>query len=257
MHLKRGILQVYILVIIMISIPVLAKNNVAPDDGLGTPSSFNLDSFDWQHGDLSSVPNDQLDFDQISKFNRLGELKADQLAFKKKDGSVNIDKIPKEKWSSLNQVEKDKALTQLGRGEDVETAQDDSETQVTSFDDGFSLDAIKFIRVGDVRVNDGAGIAYRNGILSVDKASKIEIKDGLLTNVENFQGSFIEFSVGSAEDVINGCVTARNVKNSKFGITDTSIEINPEQVKGKIIPANNPTKYPKIFQNNFCKKYES
>ena len=82
-------------------------------------------------------------------------------------------------------------------------------------------------KIGEVVAFDAEGVSKRNGILRIAKASRIEIRDGILTHVVQFQGSGIQFHVGAARDVLNGCVLLKDVWDSDFTVTDRELKIEP------------------------------
>jgi len=164
--------------------------------------------------------------ENIDKIPDQNQLTAEQLSYKAPDGKYNIDKLDA---SKLDPEARDEALKILGRTtEEIETETDAIESHITTYDDGFMIDYINYIRIGDVKVYKVSGFSYRNNMIEVNKAEAIEIKDGLLANVINFTGNSVEFSVGEVKKVVNKCVTISNVTNSDFKIGDRTIEISPK-----------------------------
>ena len=87
--------------------------------------------------------------------------------------------------------------------------------------------AIEKVEQGDFLIFNGQNIRYFDGIFSIEKADRIEIKDGILTQVVQFRGTQVQFHVGSTKDVLIGCLAMRQVRDSDFTINDQSIIIEP------------------------------
>ena len=189
---------------------------------------YDNEQIDWNEFDQSKVPSDRIheipdDKVDPTKVQDKSKLTSQQLAYIDANGKANIDKV---NANDLSKTARDEALKILGRtDEDIETETDTQPSKITTYDDGFEIDWISSISIGDLNIIKGNGFSYRNGIVKVEKADTIKIKDGILADVENFTGNEIEFSVGEVKTVINEGVTINNVLDSDFKITDDDIEI--------------------------------
>ncbi len=81
--------------------------------------------------------------------------------------------------------------------------------------------------IGDVTVYRAEGISRQNGIIKIAKASRIEIGEGVLSEIENFEGTGSSFHVGSAKDIMNGCLLLSGVWDSNLHVTKDSLVIDP------------------------------
>jgi len=184
-------------------------------------------------GRLHEVPVDKLSEANAHKYaNKLSpqqkmQLNAKQLAHTGEDRKATLDKV---KANEVSKTERNKALKQLGRTEEeIESETDEKPTQITTFDDGFGIDYIFDIRIGNVGLHEAEGLSYRNGVIKVNKAKTIFIKGGILSEVTEFEGNAIEFDVGDVRVVTNKCVTMYDVRDSHFRIDDNNIEVSPEK----------------------------
>jgi hypothetical protein len=92
----------------------------------------------------------------------------------------------------------------------------------------------KRAKIGEVVAFDAEGVSRRSGVLKIAKASRIEVRDGILTHVVEFQGSGIRFHVGAAQDVLNGCVLLKDVWDSDFTVSDREGSIHLTEIVGRL-----------------------
>ncbi len=92
------------------------------------------------------------------------------------------------------------------------------------------IGAADYVQHGDVKASNVRGFrAEGDGRITIVEAERIELPDGLLTEVKSYVGSEISFHVGSARDVVLGCITMRQVRDSDFTVSGNSIEIEPDR----------------------------
>lgn len=93
--------------------------------------------------------------------------------------------------------------------------------------DRISVDSASSVTAGGITAFDAEGFVSDNGIVSVKRASRIEISDGILGTVEEFAGDAIGFDIGSARDIVVGCVSLRGVEQSHVAIKPDGVVVAP------------------------------
>ena len=83
------------------------------------------------------------------------------------------------------------------------------------------------VSVGGITAHAAAGISREGNTLSINKAERIEVSDGLLAGVEEFTGNKIQFRIEQARDVVIDCVSLRGVEHSEITIQEDGISIRP------------------------------
>lgn len=126
--------------------------------------------------------------------------------------------------SEPGNVRADRAASISGRDFEAEQAE---EIEIAGNGD-LHFGTVKKAVIGDIVAYNAIGISRRNGILSIGRADRIEITDGLLGSVEKFSGSGVSFHVDRARDVVIDCVSLSGVEHSDLDVSADSVRVKPD-----------------------------
>ena len=183
-----------------------------------TFDSNNPNTFDWQRGDLKTVPPNHLDFQKIEQFGREKELTADQLKHKDASGNPNINRV--KDWNKLDKNVRDKVLSEIAG----------SPTSTDGIVDGqivgnrMEFPSIGFLKIGETSVNNCISCVYDGKKLKFKHADSVVTNNSATTNIDNFEGFADSFKVKKADSLLSGCLRFDNIKESEFSVFDGKVE---------------------------------
>ncbi len=217
------------IIVLLVLLPIVASQTVDEEGGFGppggSPQSNDIDYQNLNQAEFQQLSGNQLDFSKVKQFNREKDLTSDQLVVKK-DNTYNLDKVDPNK---LDTKVRDDTLKKLGRAKNVESETGNQPAQITTFDNGWSIDNILLLTVDGIHIVNGQGITYRDNNLTVDHAETLYFPNGVIFNVDNFSGIPIEFDVGSVNQVQDGCISLYGLENSHLKSDDKNLEISTQQ----------------------------
>ncbi len=121
-----------------------------------------------------------------------------------------------------------------GRAQEVTHTGTKKQTKATNAQDyrqeGDKVEIAKAdrVEVGGIKADKIVGFRLDDdGTITIVEAERIELPNGILAQVSSFVGSELEFHVGEARDVVLGCITMRQVRDSDFLVSGNEIEIRP------------------------------
>lgn len=95
-------------------------------------------------------------------------------------------------------------------------------------DNSFAVGSVDELQLNDFILTNGQNVAYNDGILTADHADSFTRQEAVAANVDVLDAGASEFSVASADTVIAGCTTVRDVSNTAFTIYQNAIEASPK-----------------------------
>jgi hypothetical protein len=184
---------------------ILKNDNFKPEYSQYVPEEY-----------INQIPPEKLDPTAVKDKSKLT---AEQLSYVGVDGEPNLNKI--EDWSKLDKEALEGALSEL-TGKDIEVTAGNEPVNGEVTEEGFTMDRVESLRIGDIIVTGGEGIVYSNDVLTADHVDTFIQQNSISTNIDNLDSRREMFSVGYANSVMVGCVSFEEVRESKFTIEDGS-----------------------------------
>lgn len=231
--------------------------------GCGKYNSKYPNAFDYEHGDISTVPPDKVNFNQIQQYNRWKDLTESQWTYGIEQNKIKDADLAKLGKRALDELEKslkklydaDIDINDLPQGSFIENGvlkagdstinlKDFKGTHTIDARDGkllvdgneyigaqnvksdgnsVSIDAVKSLNTPFGQVLNGKNVRVFGDRVEGDYATAFMQNGAVASDIYNFNSKTIKFGVEQADSLLSGNIKVESIENTEFTINSDKI----------------------------------